>query len=130
MPRRARPGLAAVLGAALLLLGTAAITRDLDPPATPRAPGAGPRATQAEVDAARRQARDEALEKTSEQVARAGAEHGPNSEDLARALADEAFLLWGAEDYAAGRPIAERALAILLAQPQETSWLAGSRYQV
>ncbi|HEV8198938.1 MAG TPA: CHAT domain-containing tetratricopeptide repeat protein [Candidatus Polarisedimenticolia bacterium] len=123
MPRRAPPGLTAVLGASLLLLGTAAITRDFDSPAPPRAP-------EAELDSARRQARDARLDKAAAEVARAEAEHGPRSAELAQALAGQAFVLWGAEHYVAGRPIAERALALFLAQPRETSWLAGSRYQV
>jgi tetratricopeptide (TPR) repeat protein len=121
--RSPRPGPAAVLGAALLLLGTAALTGESEPP------GVEPCVSQAELDV-RRHSRDERLEEAAERVARAEAEHGPRSETLAQALAGQAFLLWGAEDYAAGRPIAERALAIFLAQPQETSWLAGSRYQV
>lgn len=130
MPRRAPPGLAAVLGAAVLVLGAAAITRDPGPPAPPRSPEAEAGASEAGLDSARRKARDDRLEKAAEQVARAEAEHGPGSEELAQALAGQAFLLWGAEDYVAGLPIAERALAIFLAQSRETSWLAGSRYQV
>ncbi len=121
MPRRAPPGLAAVLGAAVLVLGSAAILRDSDPPASPRAPEAPPGSL--------RRNRGEDLEKAAARVARVEAEHGPLSEELAQALADQAFLLWGVEDYAAGRPIAERALAIRLTQPAETSGQAGSRYQ-
>ncbi|HYV17468.1 MAG TPA: CHAT domain-containing tetratricopeptide repeat protein [Verrucomicrobiae bacterium] len=144
MPRRAPPGLTAVLGASLLLLGTAAITRDIDPPAPLRAPEAmlrapgtearasepDTRAFQVELDSARRQAREEHLEKAASEVSRAEAEHGPRSAELAQALAGQAFVLWGAEDYDAGLPIAERALTLFLAQPQETTRLAGSRYLV
>ncbi|HET8945467.1 MAG TPA: tetratricopeptide repeat protein, partial [Candidatus Polarisedimenticolia bacterium] len=122
MPRPAPSGIAAVLGAALLLLGTEAITRETDPPVSPRAP-------EPELDASR-QPGDEGLEEAAERVARAQVEHGPLSEELAQALAGQAFLLWGVEDYAAGRPLAERALAIRLGQGAETSRLAGSRYQV
>ena len=104
----------AVAGAALLVLGAEASVRDT-PARTPR--------VQEEDPAVR-------LAQARDGVARAEARSGPSSPETARALAGQAFLLWTLEQYEAGLPIAERALAIRLAAPRETAELAGSLYQV
>ncbi|HZN03283.1 MAG TPA: tetratricopeptide repeat protein, partial [Candidatus Polarisedimenticolia bacterium] len=109
----------AVAAAALLVLGAEASVRDL-PPRAARAPSPAP-ASAADRAGRLAQARDE--------VARAEAEFGATSPEVARALADEAYLLWGLEEYGTGLPIAERALAIRSAAARETAELAASRYQ-
>jgi CHAT domain-containing protein/tetratricopeptide (TPR) repeat protein len=117
------PGLAAcIIAAALLLLGAESFVRSAGDTA-PR-PASSPAAP---PSAAWRLAQKRAAE---DRVAAAEAAHGGVSAQVAAALADEAFLLWSLEEYSAGLPIAERALAIRLTAPLETREQAGSRYQV
>lgn len=119
----------AVMVAMMLYLGFVAASREAPRPA--REPGALPGgfagASKSESDQRAR----EAVAASSRRLVEAEAAHGPDSLEVAGILSDTAAQLWGLEDYAAERPLVERALAIRLKiLGDEDSEVASSLYQV
>jgi CHAT domain-containing protein/tetratricopeptide (TPR) repeat protein len=120
--------LAAVLLAAAAFTtktGPGALTSVLTPP-----PGSAPCAGSALQASRPDRARAEGLlAGAREALAAVQATHGASSLETAAALADLAFRTWGVEEYRAGRPLAERALALRLALGAADGDIAASFYQ-
>jgi CHAT domain-containing protein/tetratricopeptide (TPR) repeat protein len=117
------------IGAMALYLGFVAAGRELRRPAPETAPIPG--RLSIESKAASDQRAREALAEASRHLAEVEAVHGPDSLEVARVLSDMAELRWGLEEYAAERPLVERALAIrqkLLGE--EDPDVASSLYQM
>ena len=91
----------------------------------------GSRAAPVSTDAAVRQALRETVRKLERDLSAAERLHGPEHPETARILAESVQALWGLEEYAVARPLAERALSIRLkAFGPQSHEAASSFYQI